>query len=151
MKTEIKWAVVLGVLTLLWNVLEKISGFNNEFIEYHMTVGWFYLIPFSLIYFFALTQIKNQKGGLSFGEGIKHSFIIALFSLPLILLASYIKIKYLSPDFLSNMSDLMLTQGADEGKVMSGMTVSGFLMKTAVYPFFGVVVGAIISFFIKDK
>ena len=153
MKTEIKWALVLGIMTLLWFVLEQMTGFNDDFIEFHKTAGLLYLIPFALIYFLGLTQVKNldNGGSLSLMEGVKSSAMIALYALPLIIIAAYIKIKFISPGFLENMSAWQITSGADENMVKRTFSTSGFLISSALYSLSGIVIGAIISFLIKTK
>ena len=153
MKTELKWAFILGIVTFLWFVLEKISGFDAEFIEYHQTIGYFHLIPFILVYYLALMQKKNLDlgGFMSLIEGVKASALIAILSVPFILVAAYLKVTLLSPDFLDNMMDFMITTGVDEAVATKAMSLTGFLLATAGYALSGFVFGAIISFFLKNK
>lgn len=149
-KTEIKWAVVLGALTLLWNVLERLTGFDSKFIELYKTSGYLFLIPFVLIYVLALMQMRLERGGeLSYAQGLKSAFRIALYSVPFIILASYLKISFISPEFQENMIEYMLTTGANENDLRESFSTVPFLLKSAAYAMTGVVVGAVAMIFLK--
>jgi hypothetical protein len=150
MNTELRWGMVVGVLTFLWFLLEKVSGFDSEFIEYHNTVGMFYLIPFFLIYFLALVQIKRENGGrLGFMNGVKSALRIALYSLPFIVIATLIKIYALSPDFQENMIQFIVTTGKEEEAARKAFSTVPLLLMTCVYGMTGVVAGALAMIFIK--
>lgn len=149
-KTELKWGVVLGALTLLWNILERLTGFDSDYIELHTISGYLFLIPFITIYVLALLEAKKNRGGsLSFVDGLKTSFRIALYSIPFVVLASYLKIAVISPDFQNDMVQYLITTGAEETDVQSACSTVPFLMMSAAYAMTGVVVGAVAMLFIK--
>lgn len=150
MTDGLKWGVVLGVVTMFWHVLEKLTGFDGEFIEMHQTAGMMYLIPFILIYVLALLQKRNQNGGsLSLAEGMKHTLSVVLWALPFILAATYIKIKWLSPDFQSDMIEFLVTTGEEKEMLESAFSDLGVMKNTALYSLSGLLVGAISMIFIK--
>ncbi|TAH20725.1 MAG: DUF4199 domain-containing protein [Cytophagales bacterium] len=62
---EFKWAMVFSVMTLLWMVLEKLSGLHSTYIDYHLYLTNLYAIPAIWIFVLAL---KNKK--MSFYDGI---------------------------------------------------------------------------------
>lgn len=44
-KTEIKWAFIFSGMTLLWMVLEKLSGLHGKYIDYHLYLTNLFAIP----------------------------------------------------------------------------------------------------------
>ena len=153
MKTEIRWAVILAIVTLLWFVLEKISGFDGEFIQFHETAGWFYLIPFAMVYVMALLQKRNGDlgGSMSFMDGLKSVGLMTIIALPLMIVAAYIKISVISPDFLTNIKEYLFTTGASEADLEGAFSTTGYLLTTAIYSLFGIVIGGIAAFALKTK
>lgn len=150
MNSALKWGVVIGVLSLLWHVLEKFTGFDSDFIEYHTKAGIFFLVPFVMIYVLALLQKRNENGGtLTYMDGLKHALYIAILSIPFVMLATFIKIKMISPDFQTNMIDFLITTGAEQSDVESAFSDMGILSSSALFSMFGVVAGALAMIFIK--
>ena len=63
-KTEIKWAFLFIAMTLLWMVLEKVSGLHGKFIDYHLYLTNLYAVPAIWVYVLALKDKKrNDFGG----------------------------------------------------------------------------------------
>lgn len=150
MNSALKWGIVIGILSLLWHVLEKFTGFDSDFIEYHTTAGMFFLVPFIMIYVMALLQKRNENGGtLSYIDGLKHALYIAVFSIPFVMLATYLKVKMISPDFQSDMIDFLITTGAEQADVESAFSDMGILSSSALFSMFGVIAGALAMIFIK--
>ncbi|MDX1683925.1 MAG: DUF4199 domain-containing protein [Saprospiraceae bacterium] len=151
-KTELKWAVVIGILTILWFVLERLTGFDGDFIEYHNIAGYLYLIPFITIYAFALLEIRTLRGGqMSYATGLKSAFRIAIYSIPLVILASYLKITLISPEFQSNIIEYMITTGADEEEVRTAYSTVPYLLISGAYALTGIIAGSIVMLFIKRQ
>ena len=95
-------------------------------------------------------QERNNNGGiLSYIDGLKHTLFIAIMSIPFVILASYIKIKFISPDFQTDMIDFLITTGAEENDVRKAFSDMGIMTNTALFAMFGLVVGAIAMIFIK--
>jgi hypothetical protein len=44
-KIEIKWALLFSLMSLLWMLLEKLSGLHGKYIDYHMYLTNLYAIP----------------------------------------------------------------------------------------------------------
>ena len=153
MKTEIKWGLVLGVLMLLWNLLMAVSGFHGDFIEYHPKVDTLFFIPFMLIFYLALKQVRDldQGGIISFMDCIKSSLIISLVALPIFLLATYITVQYISPNYFTNAINAGIRMGQDEEMLRNMFNVKSYMILTFTYVVFGVIAGAIVALFIQRK
>jgi len=152
MKTEIKWAMVIGVLSLLWFVLEKVCGFYGDFIEYLGTVAWFFLIPFAMVYWVALLQKREGDlgGKMTYMQGLKTSAIIAAISIPFVIIAILINIKFISPDFQSMMTEHLITTGVEIADAESKMSTLSMAFSGVFYALSGIVVGGIVSLFVKN-
>jgi hypothetical protein len=95
-------------------------------------------------------QKRNENGGtLSFMDGLKHALYIAVMSIPFVVLATYLKIKMISPDFQADMIDFLITTGAEQADVESAFSDIGILSSSALFSMFGVVAGALAMIFIK--
>jgi hypothetical protein len=103
-KTEIKWAILFSLMTLLWMVLEKLSGLHSTYIDYHLYLTNLFAIPAIWMMTLALKDKKksyyggdmNYKQGLI--SGIILSFIIALLS-PL---TQWITSFVITPEYFPN-------------------------------------------------
>jgi hypothetical protein len=86
LKIEIKWAILFSIMTLIWMVLEKLSGLHSKYIDYHLYLTNLFAIPAIWFMVLALKEKKrvfyygqmNYKQGLI--SGIILSVIIALLS-----------------------------------------------------------------------
>jgi hypothetical protein len=103
-KTEIKWAIIFIIMSLLWMVLEKLSGLHGKYIDYHMYLTNLYAIPAIVLYVLALKdKKKNFYGGHitfknGFVSGLILTLIIALFS-PL---TQWVITYVISPEYFPN-------------------------------------------------
>ncbi len=153
MKTEIRWGIILGVVFLLWNVLMAVCGFHGDFIEYHAKVDSLFFVPFVLIYYLALKQIRDIDlgGDLSFSRGMKSSLISVCVALPVFLLSTYITTQFISPGFFSNAINTGVRMGQDESMLESVFNLKSYLLMTCVYTVLGLIVGAVATFLLRRK
>jgi len=52
-KIEVKWAVIFVIMSLLWMVLEKLTGLHDKHIDKQMIYTNFIAIPAIAVYVFA--------------------------------------------------------------------------------------------------
>ncbi len=103
-KIEVKWAVIFSLMTLLWMLLEKLSGLHDRYIDYHLYLTNLFAIPAIIVMVMALKDKKKNlynhqmsyKQGLI--TGIILSFIIALISPLTQWITSYV----ITPEFFPN-------------------------------------------------
>lgn len=85
-KIEIKWAFIFIAMTLLWMLLEKVSGLHGKYIDYHLYLTNLYAIPAIWVYVLALKDKKRKDFGgnmnylQGFISGIIITLIVAIFS-----------------------------------------------------------------------
>lgn len=103
-KIELKWAFIFTVVSLLWMVLEKLSGLHDKYLDYQMYLTNIFAIPAIIVMVMAL---KDKKQSFYFGKmsykqglisGIILSVIIALLSPAAQWIISYI----ITPDYFPN-------------------------------------------------
>lgn len=101
---EIKWAFIFSIMSLLWMVLEKLSGLHGKYIDYHLYLTNLFAIPAIGIMVLALKDKKKHSYGgqmsylQGFISGIILSVIIALLSPLTQWLTSYV----ITPEYFPN-------------------------------------------------
>jgi hypothetical protein len=78
---EIKFALILTALTLLWTALEKILGFHDDKIAFHPMISMFILIPIIAIHYACLMQKRHHvyDGFMTFKQGFYTAVRFTLF------------------------------------------------------------------------
>lgn len=61
--TELKWATIFVVVTLVWMVLEKAVGLHGEHIDKHAIYTNLFAIPAIAVYVFALREKRDKDFG----------------------------------------------------------------------------------------
>ena len=64
-KIEMKWAFIFTVVSLLWMVLEKLSGLHDKYLDYQMYLTNIFAIPAIIVMVMAL---KDKKQSFYFGK-----------------------------------------------------------------------------------
>lgn len=103
-KIEIKWAFIFIAMTLLWMLLEKLSGLHSTYIDYHLYLTNLYAIPAILVYVFALIdKKKNFYGGqMSYMKGLISGLIITVIVALFSPLTQWITTYVISPEYFPN-------------------------------------------------
>jgi hypothetical protein len=103
-RIEIKWAFIFIAMTLLWMLLEKLSGLHSTYIDYHLYLTNLYAIPAILVYVFALRdKKKNFYGGqMSYIKGLVTGVIITLIVALFSPLTQWITSYVISPEYFPN-------------------------------------------------
>ena len=154
-KIEIKWALIFVVASLLWMLLERLTGLHGQHIDKHAIYTNLFAIPAIAIYVFALLDKRNNfyKGIMSYKEGFIAgcviTVIVALFS-PL---TQYITSTIITPDYFTNVinytveAELMTREAAEENfnlkNYMVQATIGALIM--------GVITSAVVAIFVKKS
>ena len=80
-KIELKWAIVFSVVTLVWMVLEKISGLHGKYIDYHLYLTNLFAIPAIWMMVMALKDKKKNdyNENISYKQGLVSGIILSVF------------------------------------------------------------------------
>lgn len=103
-RIEIKWAIIFSIATLLWMVLEKISGLHDVYIDYHIYLSNLFAIPAITIMVLALKEKKNTfyHGKMTYIQGLISGIILSLIIALLSPLTQYITTYFITPDYFQN-------------------------------------------------
>lgn len=103
-RLEIRYAVLISLLMLLWLAIEFMLGLHDNYIQYHPYVTMFALvIPIAGSYLAIKSKREEQNGHITFKQALRTGIVIALFSalftVPVQLAFHFI----INPDFFDNM------------------------------------------------
>lgn len=154
-KIELKWAVIFSIGLLIWMYFEKTMGWHDEKVKFQPIYTMLFGIISILIYILALQNKKKnyynnkidwKQGFLS---GAILSLLVAIFT-PVVL---YITFEYISPDYFTNIinykieNSKMTLEDAEKYFSLSNYMYTNTFSTLSN----GIVISAIISYFIKSK
>jgi hypothetical protein len=113
LKIEIKWAIIFVLMSLLWMLLEKISGLHDRHIDKQSMYTIFMAIPAIAIYVFALLdKRKNYYHGLmTYKQGFITGLIITAIVTILSPLTQYLTSEVITPEYFSNIIKYSVASG----------------------------------------
>ena len=149
----LKWGAIYALLTLIWLPLESLAGLHDDYVKYRVLLTNLKYIPAFLIFFAALRSSRETAPNgeypysRAFTDGLRLTAISTLFSIP----AQYISLRYLAPDFLSQMQQAMT-----EGLWMTSAEAeqyfefqSYFIQSILAIPATGLMITAIVALFVS--
>jgi hypothetical protein len=103
-KIEFKWAFLFSLMTLLWMLLERLSGLHSTYIDYHMYFTNLYAIPSIWIMVLALKDKKKNfyNGQISYQQGFISGLVLSLVIALISPLTQWITTYVISPEYFSN-------------------------------------------------
>lgn len=103
-KIEIKWAVLFSVMTLLWMLLEKLTGLHSTYIDYQIYLTNLFAIP--AVWFFVLAlkdKKKNCYGGkITYKQGLISGIILSVLIALISPLTQWITSYVITPEYFPN-------------------------------------------------
>ena len=78
-RIEIKWAIYFTLMSLLWMLLEKLSGLHGKYIDYHLYLTNLFAIPAIWFMVLALRDKKRNfyNGTMSYKQGLISGIILS--------------------------------------------------------------------------
>ena len=152
---EIKWALTFVVVSLLWMLLEKLTGLHSEHISKHPTYTNFFAIPAVAVYVFAFLdkQKKSYQGIMSYKQGLKTGIIITIIIAILSPITQSISSLIITPEFFPNVIEYSVTKG-----LMSVEEANSFfnlknyvIIATLGSLIMGVITTIVVAFFTKSN
>lgn len=154
-KIEFKWAVILSICSLIWMYFEKMMGWHAEKVKFQPIYTMLFGFVVILIYVLALLHKKKiyYNNQINWKQGFLSGAILSLFVAAFTPIVIFISFEYISPDFFSNMINYKTEKTEmtlEEAKKY--FTLSNYVyMSTFSTLSNGIVISAILSFFIKSK
>jgi len=103
-KIEIKWAVIFSIMTLLWMVLERISGLHGKYIDYHLYLTNLFAIPAILVMVLALKAKKRNfyNGQITYKQGLISGIILSVIIALISPLTQWLTSYVITPEYFPN-------------------------------------------------
>lgn len=104
MKIEIKWAIIFSVVSLLWMLLEKLSGLHGKYIDYHLYLTNLFAIPAIIVMVMALKDKKNifYGGQMNYKQGLISGIVLSVIIALISPLTQWIISYVISPEYFPN-------------------------------------------------
>lgn len=155
-KIEIKWAILFSLMTLLWMVLEKLSGLHSTYIDYHLYLTNLFAIPAIWMMVLAL---KNKKrsfygGQMNYKQGLIAGVILSLIIALLSPLTQWITSYVITPEYFPNVIKRSVELGyyASTEEAQANFNYINYAKQGAIGALvMGVVTTAVAMIFIRTK
>ena len=111
--TEIKWAFIFIAASLLWMVLEKVTGLHSNHIDKQQYLTMGFMVPAIWIYVLALKDKKKKdyRGRMTFKQGFISGLIISVIVTIFSPLTQWITTYVITPEFFPNAIEYSLKTG----------------------------------------
>ena len=155
-KIEIKWAILFNIMTLVWMLLEKLSGLHGKYIDYHLYLTNLFAIP--AIWFMVLALKDKKKnfynGNMSYKQGLISGIIVSLFIAILSPLTQWITSYVITPEYFPNVIKRSVELGyyKTTAEAEANFNFKNYAINSTIFSFvFGLVTTAIAMIFIRTK
>ncbi len=153
-KIEFKWAIYYTFLGIMWFQLEKYLGFHDKNIANQpLFTNLMYILVFVVYVLFLIDKKKNFfMNNMSWQQGLLSGVILAIIAMILSPFALYFCLKYINPDFFTNMINFSVAQGMKlkSAQAMFGSTAYMILTSFSTLSF-GIIFAAVAAAVVKTK
>ncbi|MCF8428079.1 MAG: DUF4199 domain-containing protein [Bacteroidia bacterium] len=153
---EIKWALYFTLMTLVWMLLENLSGLHGKYIDYHLYLTNLFVIP--AIWFLVLALKDKKKidfnGEMSYKQGLIFGIILSLFIAILSPLTQWIISYVITPEYFPNVIKRSVELGyfKTTEEAEANFNYKTYAINSTIFGFvFGVFTSAIAMIFIRTK
>ncbi len=155
-KTEIKWAILFSVMTLIWMLLEKLSGLHSQYIDYHLYLTNLYAIPAIWLMVLALKEKKRiaYNGQINYLQGLKSGIVLSIFIALLSPLTQWITSYVITPEYFPNVIKRSVEIGyfKTTAEAEANFNYDNYAKQGAIAAFvMGLITTAIAMVFIRTK
>ncbi len=155
-KIEIKWAIIFSVMTLLWMLLEKLTGLHSTYLDYHLYLTNLFAIPAIWIMVLALKDKKKNfyNGQMSYKQGLISGIILSLFIALISPLTQWITTYIITPEYFPNVIKRSVEIGyyKTTEEAEANFNYANYAMQGAIGAFvMGILTTAIAMIFLKSK
>ena len=153
-KIEVKWGIILAIITFLVFTLSKLLGWQTaETFNMHLSAAFaaFLLGNIGSLWFGLKEKREKALGGLmTYVQGLKSGAIITVIATLFGMLFLYFFTSFVNTDFLNAMTEFNIAGGAMEAG--QRMTTSAFLTEFSTHSLgLGLVFTVVIAFFVKKE
>ncbi|MCE7040134.1 DUF4199 domain-containing protein [Dyadobacter sp. CY312] len=154
--TEIKWAFIFIVTSLLWMVLEKVTGLHSNHIDKQQYLTMGFMVPAIWIYVLALKDKKKKdyRGRMTFKQGFISGLIISVIVALFSPLTQWITTYVITPEFFPNVIEYSLKTGYHKTRAEAEafFNFENYAKQGLVGAIgMGIVTSLVVAFFVKSK
>ncbi|MGJ8666549.1 MAG: DUF4199 domain-containing protein [Patiriisocius sp.] len=152
-KIEIKWAIIITIMSLVWMLLEKTLGWHDENIADHYWLT-FLFIPFLILMYVLVMREKRRRvhhRRMTWLQGFLTGLAVAVLVALLSPLGQYITHNYITPEYFENVrnysvtNDLMTIKEANDY-----FSITNYIWQAAIGSLVGgAVISAIVALFLR--
>jgi hypothetical protein len=150
---EIKWALIFIGMTLIWMVLERLTGLHSTHIDKHPIFTNFIAIPAIAIYVFALTEKRKTyyNGTMTYKQGFISGLIITLIVTVISPITQAITSLVITPEFFQNAIEYAVNSGKmDQDAAEKYFNLNSYIVQGLIgAPIMGLVTTAIVAIFTR--
>lgn len=155
-KIEIKWAIYFALMTLVWMLLEKISGLHGAYIDYHLYLTNLFAIP---AIWFMVMALKDKKknfynGHMTYIQGLISGIIVSAFIALLSPLTQWVTTYVITPEYFPNVIKRSVELGfyKTTADAEAYFNYKSYAINSTVFAFvFGLITTVIAMIFIRSK
>jgi membrane protease YdiL (CAAX protease family) len=154
-RIEIKWALILTFIAILWMLLEKMLGWHDALIGKQLRYTLLFQLLVLIIYVAALADKKKNyyNNNMNWTQGFLSGAILTVAAAILSPIVQAVTFKYISPNYFHNMIQYNVSHRLQTREQAEAI----FNLKTFVLQgcqgglSFGVITSAIAALFVKNK
>ncbi len=154
--TEIKWAVIFTVMSLVWMVLEKLTGLHGTYIDYHLYLTNLFAIPAIWVMVLALKDKKKNgySGEITYIQGLISGIIISVLIALISPLGQWVISYVISPEYFPNVIKRSVELGyfKTTAEAEANFNYANYAKQGAIASLvMGIITSAIAMIFIRTK
>ncbi|MDM1294611.1 DUF4199 domain-containing protein [Sphingobacterium sp. N143] len=153
---EIKWAVFFAIMTLVWMLLEKLSGLHGRYIDYHLYLTNLFAIP--AIWFMVLALKDKKKnfynGSMTYKQGLISGIVLSLLIAVLSPLTQWIISNVITPEYFPNVIKRSVELGYYQttAEAQAHFNYRNYAISSTIFAFVsGVVTTAVVMLFLRTR
>lgn len=154
-KTEIKYAFVFFLMTLIWMCIERLVGLHSTHIDKHPYYTNLYAIPAILVYVVALREKRETyfSGIISYKQSFLSGLVMTIFITLLSPISQYITSTYITPHFFENAINYAVSNHRlSMEEAVNYFNLENYLKESLIGALFmGTITTAVASIFIRKK
>lgn len=153
---EIKWAFLFILMSLLWMLLEKLSGLHGRYIDYHLYLTNLFAIPAIWMYVLALKDKKNNfyNGHMSYKDGMVSGLIITFIVAIASPITQWIITYVISPEYFPNVIKRSVELGyyANTAEAEANFNYNNYAVQSVIGALImGLLTTIIVMIFLRSK
>lgn len=153
-KIEMKWAIIYSFTYILWMYFEKQMGWHDENVRFEPIYNLLFTPISVFIFILCLVDKKRNhyKGDLDWKQGVVSGIVLSVLITVLNPAVLYITHNYISPEFFENAIQAAVGKNMTLNEAKAHYNINNAISNSVFEKLsFGVVIAAIISYFVKTK